>query len=148
MPYSVDISAQNAGPVAPSLPGTGYPRSSRAIGGGTSPVVKTNISLGTQASNQSDYAWTTVSSVCLRGLMSRLQITAEGSGIFDVQLRSSAGDGALWLEAVDVNGTIFDITAPIYIEGGVNSSLFLGIRNRASASRSFILTTLRAEKFA
>lgn len=117
-------------------------------GGGSSKVTKTNVSLGTQAGNQSGYAWTAISAVCTRGLLSRLQITADAAGLFDVQLRdAAAGGGNLWLEAIDVNGAAFDLTSPVYIEGAAGT-VYVGVRNRASSSRTFTLANLRVEAFA
>lgn len=118
-------------------------------GGGSSKVTKSNVSLGTQAGGQSAYAWTAVSAVCVRGLMSRLRITATAGGVFDVQVRDAgSGGGNLWFEAVDCDGTACDATAPVYIEGSAGSVLHVGIRNRATASRAFTLDSLRVEKFA
>ena len=117
-------------------------------GGGSNKVTKTAVSLGTQAANQSAFAWTAVSTVCTRGLLSRLHITATDAGVFDVQLRdAAAGGGNLWLEAIDVNGTAFDLSAPVYIEGAAGT-VYVGIRNRASSSRTFTLANLRVEAFA
>lgn len=117
-------------------------------GGGSNKVTKSNVSLGTQAANQSAFAWTAVSTVCTRGLLSRLHITATESGVFDVQLRdAAAGGGNLWLEAIDVNGAAFDLTSPVYIEGAAGT-VYIGVRNRATSSRTFTLTNLRVEAFA
>jgi hypothetical protein len=118
-------------------------------GSGSAKVTKTNVGLGTQAGGQSAYAWTAVSAVCVRGLMSRLRITATAGGLFDVQVRDAgSGGGNLWFEAVDCDGTAFDATAPVYIEGSNSSVLHVGIRNRATGSRTFTLADLRVEKFA
>ena len=117
-------------------------------GGSSSKVTKTNVGLGTQSGSQTAYAWTAVSTVCTRGLLSRLQITADAAGLFDVQLRdAAAGGGNLWLEAIDVNGAAFDLTSPVYIEGAAGT-VYVGVRNRATSSRTFTLANLRVEAFA
>lgn len=118
-------------------------------GAGSSKATITNQLLGTLSGNQSGYTWTTLTGVCKRGLMSRLRITATAGGLFDVQVRDAgSGGGNLWFEAVDCDGTAFDATAPVYIEGSNSSVLHVGIRNRATGSRTFTLADLRVEKFA
>lgn len=118
-------------------------------GAGSSKATITNQLLGTLSGNQSGYTWTTLTGVCKRGLMSRLNVTADAGGLFDVQIRdAAAGAGNLWFEAVDCDGTAIDVTAPVYIEGTGNSALYLGVRNRATASRVFYLANLRVEAFA
>ena len=119
-----------------------------AGGGGSSKVTKTAVSLGTQSGSQTGYAWTAVPAVCTRGLLSRLHVTASAAGLFDLQVRdAAAGGGNLWLEALDVTGAAFDLTAPVYIEGAAGT-VYVGIRNRATSARTFTLTNLRVEAFA
>jgi hypothetical protein len=117
-------------------------------GGGSSKVSVTNLLLGTLVAGQSAYSWFTAPGICRRGLMSRLNVVADSGGLFDLQLRDAADGGGLWFEAVDCNGSGFDATAPVYIEGAASGALFLGIRNRASVQRTFYLANLRVEAFA
>lgn len=131
-----------------ALTGSSLPEAS-VSGSSSTKVTKTAVSLGEVALNQANYTWTEVTSVCARGIMSRLNITSSLGGLFDVQIRdATAGGGNLWFEAIDVDGASFDATSPVYVEGSGSSSLFIGIKNRGSASRTFTLANLRVEKFA
>lgn len=115
---------------------------------GSSKVTKSNVSLGTQAGGQANYTWTTVTTVCTRGLVSQLVVTADAAGLFDIQIRDAGGGaGNLWLEALDINYAVFNLTSPVYIEGTAGT-IYVGIRNRAGSSRTFTLTSLRVEAFA
>jgi len=134
---------------AVSAPSPAPSPSSLSSSSSSQKITKTAIALGTLAPNQTGYTWTAVSSVCLRGLMSLLSITANTGGLFNVQIRDAGGGGGdLWFEAIDVDGTSFSVTAPVYIEGSSSSVIFVGIQNRASVTRTFTLSNLRVEKFA
>jgi hypothetical protein len=144
-PAALEVKSSSA--VTLELGGVAGPSSGGS--GGSSKATITNQLLGTLSGTQVAYTWTTLSGVCKRGLMSRLNVTADAGGLFDVQIRdAAAGSGNLWFEAVDCNGAALDVTAPVYIEGTGNSALYLGIRNRATAPRVFYLANLRVEAFA
>lgn len=114
----------------------------------TAKVTKSAVALGTQAASQSGFTYYEVTAVCKRGLMSQLTITDDGSGKYDVDLRSAgAGGGGQFLAATDADGT-YDISVPVYLEGDSSSSVWLGIKNKGSVSRTFTLASLRVEKFA
>ena len=116
--------------------------------GSSSKVTQTGVSLGSIAVSSS-FTDIEVTTVVARGLVSLFTVTASAAGTFDIQVRSaSAGAGTLFLEATGISATSYSITSPWYVEGDVNSSIWVRIKNRGTATVTFTLTDLRVEKFA
>lgn len=115
------------------------------------PASKTKViaglDLGSHAANAEDFTWHELPNVGSRGLLTRLSIVPDDAGKYDVELRSSAGAGELYLSAQNADEE-YDISIPVYIEGDALSSAWLGIKNKGAAARTYTLTALRVEKFA
>lgn len=128
---------------APGAPGTPGADAS------TTTVSKSEVSLGSRAPGQTAYAYQEVTDVCRRGLVSKFTVTPNGTGKYDLEIRSAAsGGGVRYLAAVDADGT-YEITIPVYIEGDETNSIWVGVKNKdATNTRTYTLTALRVEKFA
>ena len=72
-----------------------------AGGGGIAQVAATGVDLGSRAALQAAYGYSSVPNIAARALITRLHITATGSGLWDLVIRDAASDtGALLLEAL------------------------------------------------
>lgn len=119
-------------------------------GGGTTKVTASAVALGTQAASQTAFTYTTIPTICARGLMTRFLVTASVAGQFDLVIRGAGVDtGTLWLNAVAITNLTYLITLPIYYENDAAAQdFFVGIRNTGPNAVTFTLTSLRIEKFA
>lgn len=118
-----------------------------AGGGGVTQVSVPSVSLGSRPASATAFTYTEATAVCLRGLLTRLVVTPDGAGKYDLEVRSGNGTGNAWLAAADVDG-VYDISLPVYVEGDASRSLWIGIKNKSGSTRTYTLTTLRVEKFA
>lgn len=115
----------------------------------TRKVTATNIALGTQAASQAGFTWTTVPSICVRGMVSLLTITADSAGSFDVEVRGAASTGNLWMQAIGVTTAAYANPTVWYYENDTAAQdMYVGIRNTVASSHSFTLTSLRLERYA
>lgn len=121
------------------------------IGGGTTKAVLADITLGTQAANQAAFTYYALPTLGKRLLISHLIITPDGSGTYDIDVRSDVEGatpvGDTYLRVAGATGK-YEISIPIYVEGDVDGVVWVGVKNTSTASRTYTLTALRAEKFA
>lgn len=117
---------------------------------GSSKVTASGFSLGTQAASQSVFTYYAVPSICARGIVSQFTVTADSAGTYDVEVRGAgSSSGSLWLQATGITTTAYANPTVWYTENDAAAQTFyVGIRNTATASHSFTLTSLRVEKFA
>ncbi len=116
-------------------------------GGGTSKVSISSAALGgVSAGSLSFFA---VTSVCNRGLVSRLKIIpSNGITNYDIEIYDAGSATAnKMLIAYGLIGD-YSISAPWYFESASGDSMRVGIRNLNTQTVSYYLTDLRVEKFA
>ena len=106
------------------------------------------LSLGTQAASQSTFTVYTVSSIAQRGIVTRMTITPDTPGNFDVEVRADASGGTLKYQAIGITTSSLDVQIPWAWKGASGQSFYIYIKNKDTASHSFTLTTLTVEKFA
>lgn len=116
-------------------------------GGGSTKVELADVALGTQPANQTAFTYYALPELGERLLVSKFVITPDGTGSYDLDVRSDNATGDTYLAAVGANG-VYEITIPIYVEGDADGVVWVGIKNTSGSSRTYTLTALRVEKFA
>lgn len=118
-------------------------------GANSSAINILNFDLGTQTGGQTAYTWTPVTGTLIRGFVSKFVVSASGTtNLFDIQVRSdNNGAGELMLEAINVDG-IYDVSVPWYYQSDTGfQTMYIGVKNKFGATRTFTMNRLRAESF-
>lgn len=131
--------------------GFSFPSSSGSGSGGGGGVTEVNIAdeaLGTHIASDSSFTVYTVASVAARGIVTRMIVTADTAGDFDIEVRADDSAGDLKYQAIGITSLSCDVQIPFSWKAASGDSFYIYIKNNAASSRTFTLTTLDVERFA
>lgn len=122
-----------------------------ASGAGVTKFTRTNIVLATGLAASTSYAWTTIPSVAMRGLIWRFRIAATASTNWSFQVASGpGGSGELMFEATNITISDYYCSWPWMFENQETpqaDTFYVGVKNTAPTPSNFTLLDLRGDRY-